>query len=229
MIRVHVVCEGPTELTFVREVLQDSYPRLHLIPILPGKVFGRQAGGDIRFDRVKPDILRILKKDRQCFCTTFLDFYGLRDFPSMAESNHQVPRCQAQPHDRVGCIELAIADSVAKEMGPHFRRERFQPYLSIHEFEALLFSDPRRLSDGLYRADLEAELVAIRGAFETPEHIDDGRETAPSKRLKSVCGTYDKVTGGNLAALAVGLEAMRRECSHFRDWLAWLSRVQSSY
>ncbi|MBI5528812.1 MAG: DUF4276 family protein [Deltaproteobacteria bacterium] len=219
MKRVHVICEGPTEQTFVRQVLQPVLPQLHLIAILPGKTFGRGRGGAIKYDRVKPDIVRTLKHDRLCCCTTFFDYYGLGKFPSTDE-----PR-GASPERKSARIEDAIMGDVCKELGPDFIADRFRPYLSMHEFEGLLFSDPRRLAEGLYRPDLEAEIVKVRASAESPEHIDDGTETAPSKRLKDICAGYDKITGGNVAALAVGIDAMMRECAHFRRWMDWFDEL----
>lgn len=221
MKRVHVICEGPTEQTFVRQVLQPVLPKLHLIAILPGKAFGRGRGGAIKYDRVKPDIMRTLKGDRACFCTTFFDYYGLGPFPSTDE-----PRGES-PADKSARIEDAVARDIREELGGDFDAARFRPYLSMHEFEGLLFSDPLRLAEGLYRPELESDLVAIRNSAESPEHIDDGQETAPSKRLQRVFAGYDKVTGGNVAALSVGIDAMMRECAHFRGWMEWFDAVGS--
>lgn len=215
MKRIHVICEGPTEINFVREVLQIQFSQLHLIPILPGKTFGKGRGGDIKYDRVKPDIVRVLKHDRECCCTTFFDYYGLGDFPEKEEPRGQEPEEKAQR------IELAMADDITKTLGTDFNPARFYPYLSLYEFEGLLFSDPQQLAQGLYHPDLQPDLTDVRQAFSSPEHINDDPETAPSKRLKRICPGYDKVTGGNIAALSVGLDAMRQECSHFRRWLEW--------
>lgn len=221
MRRVHVIWEGQTELTFVRELLQPALPGLHLIGFLPGKKFGRQRGGDIRYARVKPDILNTLKSDAACCCTTFLDYYGLGEFPSNDQPHG------SEPEHKAARIEQAVAADIAQELGTSFDSRRFYPYLSLHEFEALLFSDPSRLASGLYQPALAPALQTVRTSFETPEHIDDGVEAAPSKRLKKVCDRYDKVTGGNLAALEVGVDAMKRECGHFARWFEWLESRQA--
>jgi hypothetical protein len=58
------------------------------------------------------------------------------------------------------------------------------PYIQLHEFEALLFSDPQSFSIAFPSATTElADLEAIRGAFKTPEHVDEGNDTSPSKRI----------------------------------------------
>ncbi len=221
MKRVHIVCEGPTEQTFVREVLQPEFPKLHLIAILPGKTYAkRQSGGRMKYARVWPDIVNTLKMDGQCFCTTLIDYYALgADFPANEE-----PRGSA-PADKATRVEQAVASDVARRLGRNFDAGRFRCHLSMHEFEGLLFSDPPRLADGLGRPDLADALSEIRGAVESPEHINDDSETAPSKRLKRACPGYDKVIGGNVAALAVGVAAMRQECAHFRAWLEWLRHL----
>lgn len=226
MTRVHVACEGPTELTFVREVLQPSMPRLHLIAFLPGKLVsrnGRGRGGDIRYGRVWQDFTIALKNDPACYCTTFFDYYALgTDFPELNEP------VGSEPHAKAQRIELAVDQDISHRMGRNFNPGRFRCFLAMHEFEGLLFSAPSSLALGLGRADIEATLHSVRDGFATPEHINDSREPAPSKRLIAACSVgekYDKVTGGNVAALEVGLEAMRRECTHFRGWLEWLESL----
>lgn len=223
MKRIHVVCEGPTELIFVRDVLQPALPALHLIAFLPGKLIARSGagrGGDIRYARVRDEFLRALKNDPTCYCTSHFDYYGLgKGFPAKDRPTGFDPESIARR------IELAVDDDIAHAMGPQFKRERFRSYLAMHEFEALLFSAPDRLASGLGRSDLESELRAIRDSVPSPEHIDDDPETAPSRRLVALCPDYDKVIGGNVAALEVGLEAMKRECAHFRNWFEWLEAL----
>jgi hypothetical protein len=73
-------------------------------------------------------------------------------------------------------------------------------------------------------AEIEA-LLAIRRQFPSPEHIDDGDQTAPSKRIRSVLPDYDKLAAGPQIAPAVGIEVMRREHSHFANWLESLESL----
>jgi hypothetical protein len=64
----------------------------------------------------------------------------------------------------------------------------------------------------------------IRNSFETPEHIDDGRDTAPSKRILAVCDEYDKIAHGSLIAMDIGLDTIRHECPLFD---AWVKRLEA--
>ncbi|MEW6713144.1 MAG: DUF4276 family protein, partial [Candidatus Riflebacteria bacterium] len=60
---------------------------------------------------------------------------------------------------------------------------------------------------------------AIRSSFETPEHINDSTETAPSKRLEKLIPQYEKVSDGTILSEKIGLEQMIFECRHFAAWI----------
>ncbi len=124
--------------------------------------------------------------------------------------------------DKARSVEVAMASALEKAMGSSFDRRRFLPYVMMHEFEAMLFSDCARFCLAVARSDLTVRLEKIRAAFETPEHIDDGRETAPSKRILNLLPSYEKPLMGNLGVLYIGLDRIRRECPHMRRWLELL-------
>lgn len=107
-------------------------------------------------------------------------------------------------------------------MGHGFHPPRFVPFVMIHEFEALLFSDCQGFAEAIGREALAADFQGIRDAFPNPEQIDDSPQTAPSKRIAALVPQYEKPLIGVLASLQIGLEAMRRECPHFSGWLDWL-------
>lgn len=90
----------------------------------------------------------------------------------------------------------------------------------MHEFEALLFSDPSAFAIAFPGRDDEiAELDRIRKTFPSPEHIDDGEHTNPAKRICGLSPDYEKAAFGALIASRIGLNAIARECAHFRRWL----------
>lgn len=97
--------------------------------------------------------------------------------------------------------------------------------VATHEFEALLFSDCSRFSSGIGRKGLEPEFQRIRDSFPTPEEIDDPPKNAPSKRIRELIPGYQKPFLGTLAALEVGLLAMRTACPHFATWLEQLEHA----
>jgi len=211
VIRVRVVVEGQTEDAFVRSVLGPMlWPReVYLLPILLG-VPGHK-GGRPDYARVKKDVILQLKQDPSAYCSTMLDFYGLgRRFPGMPLPPNLVNI------EKVYRIEQAIKDELVHEF-PDLRPDaRFLPYLQLHEYEGLLFSDPTAFASAIKQDHLRANFETIRNAFTTPEDINNAPDTAPSKRILSAYPAYRKVVDGTLAAKAVGIDRMRQECPHFR-------------
>ena len=104
---------------------------------------------------------------------------------------------------------------------------RFIPYLQLHEYEALLFSDPIAFASGINQPQLASRFQQIRDEFPTPEDIDDDPQTAPSKRILATYRAYQKVLDGTLGARAVGIERMRQECPHFHEWVQRLEALES--
>jgi hypothetical protein len=58
-----------------------------------------------------------------------------------------------------------------------------------------------------------------------PERVNDGRDSAPSKRLANYRGDYDKTGDGPLAVASLGLPKLRAQCPHLNAWLALLERT----
>jgi len=84
MTRVHVVVEGLTEESFIKDVLSQAlWPRqVYLMPIIVGPP--GHKGGNPNYPRVKKDIVTLLKQDSTTYCSTMLDFYGLGEgFPGL--------------------------------------------------------------------------------------------------------------------------------------------------
>ena len=108
---------------------------------------------------------------------------------------------------------------VSSALGSSFDPSRFMPYIVMHEFEGLLFGDPDGFSLGIGKSDLSPKLRAIRNSFGTPEEINDSPDTAPSKRVEDLMPGYQKPLNGVQAAQGIGLEAIRRECPQFSNWL----------
>jgi Domain of unknown function (DUF4276) len=103
-------------------------------------------------------------------------------------------------------------------MGPGFDRRRFLPFVTMHEFEGLLFSDCEAFARGVGQGGLADSLQGIRNQFNTPEDINDSPITAPSKRVEALIPGYVKPLFANLAALEIGLETITAACPHFRTW-----------
>lgn len=222
MTRLNILVEGPTEETFVRDLLAPHLGQFNVFASARSVETGRRKhrifrGGLTRYDKVRKDIQSWLKQDSGACVSTMFDYYALPDdFPKPA-----VSRGALAIHHWVSQIEKALADDI--------RDARFLPYIQLHEFEALLFSDVDKTGSTLGATPHQLEhLRRIRAAFETPEHIDDAPETAPSKRLIQLFPNYDKPVFGSLALGRIGLLAIRSACPHFADWLTRLETLGSS-
>ena len=226
MKRLLICVEGETEESFVDRILG---PHLIgngfslVIPHLMGMGRERsQRGGVRRWSSVRQEILRHLREDAGRYVSTMVDYYGMpHDWPARAG-----PFTAAMSaSDRADEIEAALLRDVSNEMGTDFNPDRFIPYVMMHEFEAMLFSDCQSFATAVRRADLSMNFQAIRDEFGSPEEIDDSPDTAPSKRIESLMPAYQKPTMGVQAAQNIGLEAIRSECPHFADWLERLESL----
>ncbi len=93
--------------------------------------------------------------------------------------------------------------------------------IPTYEFKGLLFSDVATLSqvEPDWTRSL-SQLEQVYNKFETPEHINDGYDTKPSKRLEKLLNPkYKKTRHGPLAAKKITLEVIERECPHFKAWM----------
>ncbi|MCK5355823.1 MAG: DUF4276 family protein [Methyloprofundus sp.] len=214
MIRVHVICEGQTEEAFVKELLIEPFLVIGIIllPALIGKP--GHKGGNFKFERLLLEIRNRLLSDSDCYCTTFFDFYGLPEsFPGKKAVgvNDTIEQKSNKVND-------ALVIKLTEKLGADAMR-RFIPFIQMYEFEGLLFSDPEKMAKGMDRLDLIESFKQISNAFDTPEHINNSWETAPSKRIIKIIPGYEKPLMGTLAALEVGLSVMRESCGLFDQWL----------
>lgn len=214
MIRVHIICEGQTEEAFVNELLAEPFLQkgIILLPALIGKP--GHKGGNFKFERLLPEVKNRLLRDVSCYCTTFFDFYGLpSSFPG--KSDVSITDSIAQKSSKVND---ALVTKLTDELGADVMR-RFIPFIQMYEFEALLFSDPEKMVIGMDQVHLARHFQNIANVFDSPEHINNSAQTAPSKRIASVIAGYEKPLMGTLAALEIGLSCMRDKCALFNQWL----------
>ncbi|UHD17507.1 DUF4276 family protein [Thiocapsa bogorovii] len=209
MTRVHVMVEGQTEETFVRELLYDPLVNrgVFLNPILLRTSAGGK-GGVVSYGKVRSQVLRQCLSDAGAKVTTMIDLFRLpKDFPGKQAC------AAAQLYSRVDCLEQAFASDIGCG--------NFVPYLSVHEFEGLLFSDATRFANWFDEPGPLQQLNAVATGFQNPEHINDGAQTAPSKRIESSLGRlgYQKPVHGSLIAMDIGLDCMRAQCPHFDAWV----------
>lgn len=228
MTRLLIHVEGETEETFVNEVLaphlyQAGYTKIGAR--LLGNARQRDRRGGVRaWMSVRKDILNHLKEDAECLATTMVDYYGLPQSGAGAWPGRDAAASRAFVH-KAATVQEALAADIHAEMGDDFDQTRFVPYVMMHEFEALLFSDTEKAAKGMGKpSTIGARLQEIRDQFPTPEEINDSPTTAPSKRIVQLIPEYNKPIMGVLGVLEIGLDIIRQDCPLFRGWLERLEQ-----
>ena len=201
MIRVAILVEGPTEGEFVKRILASHLLQRGVL------VVDRELGGGVNVHKVACDIRQYCKSFD--VVTSLVDYYGFRGKKdaSVEELEQRV------------CAE-------AKNRMPGGGNCKIYPYIQRHEFEGLLFSDVEafgRLPE--VTAATVRRLKRIRDQFQTPEDINDSVASAPSKRIKKLIPTYQKIVNGVELAEWITLAKIRQECQRFNDWVASLESL----
>jgi hypothetical protein len=225
MPRVLIHVEGETEETFVWQVLGPKLYELgyHKVAArLVGNARQRDRRGGVKpWPAVSTDILRHLKEDTGCLATTMIDYYGLPAsgpgaWPGRADASTR------QFSDKGATVQQAMLADVSRKMGSGFDTSRFIPFVMMHEFEGLLFSDCHAFAKGIGRPELAKKLQDVRSGFNSPEEINDSPFTAPSKRVVKIVPGYQKPLFGSLGARSIGIDKICAECPHFRSWVGSL-------
>lgn len=116
------------------------------------------------------------------------------------------------PGRRVEHVERALAEEIADP--------RFLPHLVLHETETWVLAGPEALellTEDLKLADEVRAAVAAAGGAEL---VNDGSQTAPSKRLETLWPGYRKTAHGPDAIALTGITEIRRRCPHADAWFA---------
>lgn len=221
MVDLLILVEGQTEQLFVRQILAVELAGRGIAA--NARLLGKpgRKGGIRPYRQARGEMLDLLKERPDRWFTTMFDFYGLpTNWPGRKEAR-EMPCPGNAAH-----VEGRIHEDVCDALGSSFDRSHFIPYIQLHEFEALLFSDPDKLSKSLRLQDAEAKRInEIARQFGTPEKIDDSPATAPSKRILKIAPAYGKKLDALIAAKAIGLDVMRSKCPHFAEWLGKLERL----
>ncbi|MCK4920645.1 MAG: DUF4276 family protein [Bacteroidales bacterium] len=211
MIRIIIIGEGPTEQGFCNDVLQSVFNAQDKYIETPK--IKKSQGGIVHWSNLKKQI-ELHLKNTSVYVTTFLDYYGIKskhEFPKWEEAKAIVNKSE-----RITFLEQAMLEDIDESV-----RYRFIPYLQLHEFEGLLFSDISVIEE--YFDDDEFNdhdyLIKTDSTFDNPENINDGKKTAPSKRLDRIIEEYSKVVYGSLLAQEIGLDKIREKCPRFNTWI----------
>ncbi len=188
MVRLYFYVEGQTEQEYVARVLRPhlagfAVQVMGAVLAASGRKHGYFfRGGGRRYQPMRNDLGNLLRQDAHADArfTTMFDLYALHDgFPGWdeAETQRHIPR------ERVVTLERAFAADV----GDH----RFIPHIQLYEFETILLCEASHFA--LVYDNCGAGIAALQAAVATatsPELVNDGETTAPSKRIISPFPQY---------------------------------------
>ena len=149
MKRLIIVCEGPTEQEFCLEVLGVELAKRDVYVEAP--LIKHSHGGIVAWEIIKRQILKHLQEG-DAFVSMLVDYYGIKDqfsFPGWEESKGIA--------DKTERIHF-LADKMAEDI-PEQYRYRFIPYIQLHEFEGLLFSDVNAFLNSFDTSEINYEAL----------------------------------------------------------------------
>lgn len=219
LVEVVALVEGQTEKIFIQKLLRPHLEpkNVYVTPIIltkPG-----QKGGDVRFSRAKNDVKHHLMQRKETKLTLLVDYYGIKgDWPGYEESKRET-----QHTLKARVMNEATRKRVNELFGNHDSQRRFIPYVSMFEFEALLFSDAEILTRKLNVPKRHVDKILSQCG--EPEKINDNPQTSPSKRLETLSDRFKKTTTGVSIAREIGIARMRASCPIFNEWVTRLENL----
>lgn len=219
MKRIIVICEGQTEQEFCNTILSPFFSPKGIY--LSAPLIKHSHGGIVPWLTLLKQVDIHLRSEQDAFVTTLIDYYGITD-------SHKFPnwdKAKKEPHvtERVKMVEQGMHENVAEHL-----RFRFIPYIQLHEFEGLLFSNGDVFEKLIPSDDLvgKDELKQIFDKYDNPEMINNSRDTSPSHRLERIIKGYDKVVYGNYIAESIGLGRIRERCPRFNAWIERMELIK---
>ena len=214
-VRLGFIVEGKTENDFVSAVLAPQL-RSHGLQLAQKHI---RLDGNVSIDRLCTFIKETLPNFS--YVTTLVDCHGFK---------------------KAGTAYPEQLENTLKEKCSTFTDSyKLIPYVQMHEFEALLFANIecicKTLSElvesgsvsekkkGATTSCSEQLTDALNRNSGKPEKINNTDEGHPSKRIADYVHSYNKAVHGLKIANCVGLDAMRKECPRFDNWLARLETL----
>lgn len=219
--RLNILCEGPTEESFVRKVLAGYLKSFGIVTKVRQLTTSKKKnihGGVTSYQRARNDFelwVKENKNDTYCidYYTSMFDYYQLpTDFPGF-------------PPNGTTAIEKVIhlETSLEKDLS----MSNFIPYIQLHEFEALVFVGLDYLITDYPGKEKAIEVLKKELALfdDAPENVNNNPTTAPSKRLEKALGKYNKVKSGATVTDKVGIDNLVKLCPHFSAWIEKLIKI----
>ena len=197
-----ICCEGETEELFVEKILTPylAHTELYVTP--------KGMKGVSGYKCIKNFIVGYCKSYPAALVTTMIDYYGAaKHLPGFNVIDGDI-------YTRTTAIEKTVEEDL--------QLPNLMFNLTLHEFEGYLFSNTEAFANIASKSQVN-ELANIRRRHDTPEHINDKFETAPSRRILGILPKYQKMQDGISIAKNITVDRIAAECRHFAIWLAKLT------
>jgi hypothetical protein len=205
MKRLVFIVEGDTEIILVDKVIipylmkKGFYNPMNAQTIVSNRKQFKK-GGVTSYEKFKNEINRTFAQGNVVI-TTLIDFFRLpTDFPNYTSDSSRIDQ---------------IEHGIHKDLN---NNPNFLPYIQRHEVESLMFSDKAGFEFVIDDNDKLKEIDSILRKYANPEDINNGPDTAPSKRLKRIF-PYDKTGDGELIFEMIDIETMLSKCPRFNKWI----------
>ncbi len=181
-------------------------------------------GGDVKFKRFIKDVKNYLGQPK-VYVTTMFDFTRIdRQWPGKDKLLEKKKRGSVSSNEKADVLEKETKAAIVANYPKQNPEQRFIPYIQMHEFEALVYSDKAILVEAL-RCKL-ADIDRILKDFPSPEDINDDPNLSPAKRIIRLVPHYQKIVTGVAVSKRIGLAGIREKCPHFNGWITRLENLE---
>lgn len=216
MKRLIIIVEGSSEEEFVNQTLSPyllSNFGIYDVRAIRVRTSKTHKGGFVRYDKLKNDVVELLKRERNAVISTLIDFFAI---PTSMPDYKDCMNLRGVDR-QINCLEKAMYEDIGNN--------QFLPYIQKHEFEALVFAAQEAFDEFLVffpigqQSTIKAEFQQVVSSYPNPENINSGNTTAPSKRLMKIIPGYHKVLHGNLLIEEAGMNRLLIRCPRFKNWV----------
>lgn len=206
---LYLIVEGcQTEVQLCENIFKPYFNKKDIIfDYLVVKTSQRGCEKAFRGGSISIDILKInldLVNNPSYLVSTFVDYYGFIN------------------------PEKKKIDELTEDLRRAINNENFIPYIQQYEAETFLFCKPEITTKylGIYSnsSERKQQLDKLNKTLQEkdfkPERINDGKNSAPSKRIAEIFKQYDKssLDFSNIIN-EIGIEEVRKQCPRFNSWL----------
>ena len=219
MPRLIMLVEGHTEVSFIDALLAPHLYGVGHMDIRP-MLLGNHRGGISQWAPVRSEIEKHLLQSPDAWVTTMVDYSGmLESWPGRRAANGLLSASQ-----KAHAVEQALLKDILA-LFQDLHPVRFIPFVVMHEYEGLLFSEPSGLADAL------GNPAWLSGSGRYAMNSAPRKRSTLPTRLAHPAGSaiYSRVIRSAPEVFErpqrIGLETMRDQCPLFDNWVKKLENL----